>query len=78
MKEDWEEQLRRKLEGHEVEPPEGLWESISAKLREMGYNVEPVSQEPVGKKSVGKKSVSRRWWWAAPSIMALTASCLSR
>lgn len=64
MKEDWEEQLRRKLEGHEVEPPEGLWESISAKLREMGYNVEPVSQEPVG-----KKSVSRRWWWAAAAAV---------
>ena len=67
MKEDWIEQLRQKLEGHEVEPPEGLWESICSKMKEMDYEIEPVSQEPVN-----RKSVSRRWYWvAAAAVLAL-------
>ena len=32
MKGSWEEQLRRKLEGHKVAPPEGLWEDICKEL----------------------------------------------
>ena len=32
MKESWEEQMRRKLEGHKVAPPEGLWEDICKEL----------------------------------------------
>ena len=58
MKEDWTEQLRRKLEGHQVPPPEGLWESIS---KELGLD----------EKSV-RKPVTRRWYWAAAAaILAL-------
>ena len=59
MKEDWTEQLRRKLEGHRKTPPKGLWEGIS---NEMGFEAEPVS----------RKSVSRRWYWAAAAaVLAL-------
>lgn len=38
MKESWEEQLRRKLEGHKVAPPEGLWEDICKELDVRGHS----------------------------------------
>lgn len=56
MKEDWTDILRRKLEGHEVPPPEGLWEDI---CKEMGLDPEPVR----------KPTASRRWWWAAAAAV---------
>jgi len=56
MKESWEEQLRRKLEGHRKTPPAGLWEGIS---REMKLKAEPV-RKPVA---------IRRWWWAAAAVI---------
>lgn len=56
MKDSWEEQLRRKLEGHRKTPPAGLWEGIS---REMGLTVEPV-RKPV---------TIRRWWWVAAAVV---------
>ena len=56
MKESWEEQLRRKLEGHRKTPPAGLWEGIS---REMKPKAEPV-RKPVA---------IRRWWWAAAAVI---------
>lgn len=59
MKEDWTEQMKQKLEGHRMPPPDGLWESIS---KEMGIAPEPVRQQPV----------IRRWWWAAAAaVLAL-------
>ena len=59
MKEDWTEQLRRKLENYEVEPPPGLWEDI---CKQMGLEPEPASNKPV---------VSRWWWAAAAAVLAL-------
>ena len=56
MKESWEEQLRRKLEGHRKTPPAGLWEGIS---REMGLKAEPV-RKPI---------TIRRWWWAVAAVV---------
>ena len=38
MKESWEEQMRRKLEGHKVAPPEGLWEDICKELDVRGHS----------------------------------------
>jgi len=38
MKESWEEQLRRKLEGHKVAPPEGLWDDICKELDVRGHS----------------------------------------
>lgn len=60
MKENWIDQIRQKLEGHEATPPKGLWEDI---CHEMGLTPEPAS----------KPAVSKRWLWAAAaSIVALT------
>lgn len=56
MKDSWEEQLRRKLEGHRKTPPAGLWEGIN---KEMGLKAEPV-RKPV---------TIRRWWWAAAAVV---------
>ena len=59
MKEDWIEQLRRKLENYEVEPPPGLWEDI---CKQMGLEPEPASK---------KAAISRWWWAAAAAVLAL-------
>ena len=58
MKENWIDQMRRKLEGHEVAPPEGLWEDI---CKEMGLTPEPVR----------KTAASKRWYKAAAALLAL-------
>ncbi len=58
MKENWIDQMRRKLEGHEVAPPEGLWEDI---CKEMGLTPEPVR----------KTAASKRWYRAAAALLAL-------
>ena len=56
MKEDWIEQLGRKLDNYEVEPPPGLWEDI---CKQMGLEPEPAS----------KKVLISRWWWAAAAVV---------
>ena len=58
MKEDWTEQLRKKLEGHEATPPEGLWEDI---CKEMGLTSAPAS----------KPATYKRLYWAAAILLAL-------
>ena len=59
MKEDWTEQLKRKLEGHKMPPPEGLWEDIS---KQMGFSSEPVR----------KPAATRHLRWAAAAaVLAL-------
>ena len=61
MKEDWTKQMKQKLEGHQMTPPAGLWESISS---EMGLQTAPVVAP--------KTAVIRRWYWAAAAaILAL-------
>ena len=61
MKEDWTEQLRKKLEGHEATPPEGLWEDI---CKEMGLTSAPAS----------KPATYKRLYWAAAILLALVCS----
>jgi len=60
MKQDWTEQMRKKLEGHEQTPPVGLWESVS---EQMGLAPTPVR----------RKVIQFRWWWgvAAAIVVAL-------
>lgn len=60
MKDDWTNQLRQKLEGHEMAPPAGLWEGIS---EQMGFSPAPVRPT----------AVIRRWYWfaAAAAVVAL-------
>lgn len=57
MKEDWTDQIRKKLEGFEMTPPEGLWEGI---CKQMDMPAEPASAS------------HKRWYWAvAAAILAL-------
>jgi len=60
MKDDWTNQLRQKLEGHEMAPPAGLWEVIS---EQTGFTPAPVRPS----------AVVRRWYWlaAAAAVVAL-------
>lgn len=57
MKEDWTDQIRQKLEGFEMTPPEGLWKGI---CKQMDMPAEPASAS------------HKRWYWAvAAAILAL-------
>ena len=58
MKQDWTEQMRNKLEGHEQTPPEGLWESVS---EQMGLTTAPV------RRSV----IPVRWWWGVAAAIVV-------
>ena len=61
MKEDWTEQLRRKLEGHEMPPPDGLWESISKQM-DKTFWLKPLSR---------LTGTAQRWWAVAAIVLAL-------
>ena len=61
MKEDWTEQLRRKLEGHEMPPPDGLWESISKQI-DKTFGLKPLSR---------LTGTAQRWWAVAAILLAL-------
>ena len=56
MKEDWTKQMKQKLEGHQMTPPEGLWEGIS---NQMGLEPGPAH----------KSVVIRRWIWTAAAVV---------
>ena len=59
MKENWTDEIRRKLEGHEMSPPDGLWEGI---CEEMGFE----------QKATRRPMVNKRWWWvAAAAVVAM-------
>ena len=61
MKEDWTDKLRRKLEGHEMPPPEGLWEGISEQMDNL-FGLKPLSR---------LKGTAQRWWAVAAVVLAL-------
>ena len=44
MKEDWTKQMKQKLEGHQMTPPEGLWEGIS---NQMGLEPGPAHKSAI-------------------------------
>lgn len=59
MKENWTDDMRKKLEGHKMTPPPDLWESIS---QQMG--LEPEAAAPA------KKTVAiKRWYWAVAAVI---------
>ena len=60
MKEDWAEQLRRKLEGHRKTPPPGLWEDICKEM-DKSFGLKPLSRLP---------GTAQRYW-AAAAVLAL-------
>lgn len=61
MKENWTDDIKKKLEGHKMAPPSDLWADIS---QQMGMKPEVAP---------AKKSVAlRRWYWAvAAAILVL-------
>ena len=61
MKEDWTEQMKRKLEGHKMSPPAGLWDSISQQL-DKSSGLKPLSR---------LTGTARRYWAAAAAVLAL-------
>ena len=63
MSDQLEEQLRKKLENYQVEPPEGLWESICERLEAEGY---PMGLKP---EPARRRPAVRRWWWAAAAVV---------
>lgn len=69
MKEDWAEQLRRKLEGHEMAPPDGLWERICERMEAEGY---PMGLKP---EPVRQKPAINKWWWAAAAAVLALVGC---
>ena len=64
MKEDWTDKLRRKLEGHEMPPPEGLWEGISEQM-----------DNPFGFKPISRLTGTAQRWWAAAAVVLALVGC---
>ena len=58
MSDNWEEQLRKKLENYEMEPPPGLWEDICKQMD----TLKPLS---------GLTRTSKKWWAAAAAVLVL-------
>lgn len=63
MKESWEEQLRQRLEGHEMAPPEGLWEDV---CKELGMTPFPVL-------TPSTRSSNKRWYYIAAAVLLALA-----
>ena len=71
MKEDWTEQMRKKLEHYEMESPPGTWEAICERL---GIEPEPAPNPVPARNSVRMK----RWvWTTAAGILALVGVFVS-
>ncbi len=62
MKEKWTEQMKNKLEGHEMTPPPGLWEDISKQMK-------LAEQASASKSNLSKSSVLRYWYWAVAAAL---------
>ncbi|MBR6945815.1 MAG: hypothetical protein IKH64_07725 [Prevotella sp.] len=59
MGKEWNDIIRQKMEGHQKNPPEGLWEGIS---EQMGFTQAPVRKKPM---------IRRLYYGAAAAILAL-------
>lgn len=64
MSDNWEEQLRKKLENYEMEPPPGLWEDICKQM-----------DKPLGLKPVYRLTGTAQRWWAAAAAVLLLVGC---
>ena len=61
MKENWINDMKRKLEGHKMAPPPGLWEDISKQMN-----------KPFGLKPLSRLTgTAQRYWAAAAAVLAL-------
>lgn len=60
MKENWINDMKRKLEGHKMAPPPGLWEDISKQM-----------DKPFGLKPLSRLTgTAQRYWAAAAAVLA--------
>ena len=59
MEKEWNDIIRQKMEGHQKNPPEGLWEGIS---EQMGLTQAPVRKKPM---------IRRLYYGAAAAVLAL-------
>lgn len=57
MNKHWRDNMRRKLEGHQMTPPPGLWEGIN---EQMGL--------PLGHKPLSRPTGTARRYWAAAAV----------
>jgi len=62
MKEKWTEQMKNKLDGHQMTPPPDLWEGISKQMK-------LVEQTSASKSNLSKSSVLRYWYWAVAAAL---------
>lgn len=68
MKENWINNMRRKLEGHQMDPPPGLWEDISKQM-----------DKPFGLKPLSRLAgTAQRYWAAAAAVLALVGFFVSQ
>ena len=69
MKKDWTKQMKQKLDGHQMTPPAGLWESISSQMQ-LQTESAPVSAPA--------KTVSmHRWYWVAAAVILAIVGCFT-
>ena len=62
MKENWTERTKQKLEGHQMAPPEGLWEDISRQM---------AAEAASATKPDSRPAVIRWWYWAAAVALVM-------
>ena len=53
MKEDWIKDIGKRLENHEMEAPDGLWESINSRLGDKVPAAQVVGKPAEQRKAVG-------------------------
>lgn len=72
---DWESQLRSRMEAYGEPEPDGLWESVASSLRQKGVMAGSGVAESAS--SSGNLSRGRRhlWWYVVPAL-AMAAVCV--
>lgn len=64
---EFDRQMREKLEGYTPEPSPGLWDKIAARLDEQTATEKPVVAMPSARRRQGG------WWWSAAAVVLLGA-----
>ncbi|MBR0187496.1 MAG: hypothetical protein IJQ09_02795, partial [Prevotella sp.] len=63
--------MKQKLEGHQMTPPAGLWESISNEMQLQTESESALVSAPA-------KTVSmRRWYWVAAAAILAIVGCFT-
>ncbi len=64
---EFDRQMRKKLDGYTPEPSPGLWDKIAARLDEQAATEKPVVVMPPVRRRQGG------WWWSAAAVVLLGA-----